>query len=234
MFFMDTLDANRFPLVKKYLLDMARVQEQIDQSFNTGFWELIFAEVSSCEGFESKIREIGRNHDELFHILFEFREAAFLKSNGFSIEFLKEGPDFIARSETDSYCFEVKTLDPSSEIERELLGRSGEDRDNYIWSQIHDRLIRALSNLSHCGKPMHKVIILDANPLPELDFFFKGIMFGQKLSSDGIFQQPGFEDIVCVILNIPLKGLPRRVFSNPRIGNQHSSLYQKYDPLFSP
>lgn len=236
MFFMNNVDADRFPFVKKYLLDMAHVEEQIEQRFNTNiemffeFWEPILVEVSNCEGFESKIREIGRNHDELFHILSEFSEAAFLKSKGFSIELPKEGPDFIAESETDSYCFEVKTIDPSSEIERELARRRGEDRQNYIWSQIHDRLNRALSNLSRCRESMHKVIILDGSWLPELVFFFREVMFGREIPLDGVFQQPGFEEIVCVILITPIVGFIRIVYPNPRMGNQHLSLYQQYLP----
>lgn len=119
---------DEFPLVKKYLVKSARVQEQIRRHFYDDtiwfyqFWELVLQQVSCCEGFESRIRKIEKNPKQLFHILNEFREAAFLKSKGFSITFPAEGPDFIAELGNDLYCCEVKTIEAvkEDEIFREL------------------------------------------------------------------------------------------------------------------
>lgn len=93
---------DEFPLVKKYLVKSARVQEQIRRHFYDDtiwfcqFWESVLQQVNCCEGFESRIKKTEKNPKQLFHILNEFREAAFLKSKEFSITFPAEGPDFIA------------------------------------------------------------------------------------------------------------------------------------------
>ena len=121
-------DCDEFPLVWKYLVKSEQVHEQIESHYNDysilfyQFWEPVLQQVSSCEGFESKIRKIEKNPKELFHILSEFREAAFLRSIGFSITFLAEGPDFIAKLCNDLYCCEVKTIEAVTEDEifREL------------------------------------------------------------------------------------------------------------------
>ncbi|MBU7026998.1 MAG: hypothetical protein HXS48_08650 [Theionarchaea archaeon] len=113
-------DANidKFPLIKKYLLNIAQMNEQIQYHLDAcsmaffKFWEPYFRELYTCKGFESKILGIKRNPDEFYHILFEFKEAAFLKSHGFSVEFFKRGPDFIASLDDDIYCCEVKTIEP--------------------------------------------------------------------------------------------------------------------------
>jgi hypothetical protein len=73
--------------------------------------------VNSCKGFESRIRKIEKNPKELCHILNEFREAAFLRSKGFSITFPAEGPDFISKLGNDLYCCEVKTIEAVTEDE---------------------------------------------------------------------------------------------------------------------
>lgn len=188
-------DANidRFPLIKKYLLGIAQVNEQIQYHLDAGnvaffeFWEPYFDKLNNCKGFESKILEIGRNPVEFFHILFEFKEAAFLKSHGFSVEFLNKGPDFIASKDDDIYCCEVKTIE-SVELDKVLQKLRDLNlpvsvtlhysTDAFFDEQMFSELVDKIQE--RCKKSTKKSTekVTVGSVTAELDFKYEGLVSG--------------------------------------------------------
>lgn len=114
---MNNIIIEKYPLITKYFYTNQETREMIkyhlerDNLAFFNYWEPRLGLLKDCSGFEDKIKEINRNSDKFYDFLSEFKEAFFLKSKGFQIEFSKkEGPDFLAKSKTNVLCCEVKTI----------------------------------------------------------------------------------------------------------------------------